>query len=285
MAEVLEQQDAHIVDGAPIAVELDPPRAVDALGHHADRQAARESAAVAGRQDPVARLHRTDAPHIVETRAAAAVAGEHGPRVGAFDQDRHARRHVGQQDHAADPRGDAGDAADHAVLAEHRIADAHALGSADVQKTGPSEGTARVGDGPAGRHGHGRLGLDAQHLLIAGIDVLQRQRLVAPGAHLDQFMAQPAVLGNGEEIALHIVDGAAAPAHWRGQDAPCGSRPGLKGRARGLQLIRRGMSAIGEQKHDGGDNADDHCDRGRPGQRHLQILERSVAKRHGQPSC
>src|SRR5690606_4158691 len=53
LAEVLEQEDPHIVDGGAIAVQLDPPRTVDPLGHNADRQAAREPAAIARGQDAI----------------------------------------------------------------------------------------------------------------------------------------------------------------------------------------------------------------------------------------
>jgi hypothetical protein len=180
----LEQQDADVVDGRAVAVELDPPGAVHALGHHADRQAAREAAAVARRQDAVAFLHRALPAHIVEARASAAVAGQHGAGVGALDHDRNARGHVGQQHHAAVRARNARDAAHQAMLAQHRIAHAHALAGADVQQARPGERAARVGDGASGRHGDGRLGLQAQQLFVAGVEVLQRQGVVAPGAHL-----------------------------------------------------------------------------------------------------
>src|SRR5690606_36964735 len=101
LTEVLEQQDPHIVHGGAVAVQLAPPRTVGPLGHSADRQAAREAAAIARGQDAIAVLHRALPSYIVQPRTAAAVAGQHGACVGSLDHHRNARGDVSQKHHAA----------------------------------------------------------------------------------------------------------------------------------------------------------------------------------------
>jgi hypothetical protein len=218
---------------------------------------------------------------IFQTRIAAAVAGQHGAGVGAVDQHGRPAGDVGQQHHPADA-GRADDAADQAVFVDDGIADPHALGGAGVDQAGVDEGAAGVGDGARRDHGHRRFGPQAQHGLIAGVDVLQGDGLVAPRLQLCDLGLQTAVFGHGEEIALHPVGQGPGPAHRRGENAADRPQHGVEARPhRGVVVVIAHGAPIADDQEQGCDQGEDDHDRGGPRQRHLDVLERSVAKRHG----
>ena len=70
LAEVGEQQDLHEVDRSIVAVERDAPLAVEAADHRSHRQAAREHAAVARGQHPIALAQRVMAAQVGQLRLA-----------------------------------------------------------------------------------------------------------------------------------------------------------------------------------------------------------------------
>jgi hypothetical protein len=137
----------------------------------------------------------------------------------------------------------------------------------------------------AAYHWERRLGPQLQKRGIAVVDVLEGHGGLTPALALYHLGPQLAVLRYGEEVAPNVFAEIASPAHGGGQRAAHGRHrgvePGLQRAVRlGPRRLEPLLAPIAEQQHQRDRRGERQRRRGRPRQRHPQLLEAVVPERH-----
>ena len=166
------------------------------------------------------------------------------------------------------------------MLIDHRISDLDAAIPAHIDQARATEGAARLGHRTRGHERH--IGFDpkTQESFVLAVQITQGHDSVALGLQISQFLTQATVLADGKKVVVDMIADLAQPTDRCGKDAPDRRGPGFESLADRLVSGLIGLAAIAQQKECRQGNGDQQGSPRRPAERHPQIFERRLAKRH-----